>query len=103
MSEPVLILAAAADRLRGKPGRPRKDRPAAPATTLPAQAARLLDLPSAAAYLACSTWTLRDLVAAGTLRRVRVPLPGGSELRKVLLDRADLDRLIEAWKAGGDG
>jgi hypothetical protein len=32
------------------------------------------------------------------LRRVRIPLPDGRELRKLLFDREDLDRLIEAWK-----
>ena len=59
---------------------------------------RLLDLEGAAAYLAVSPWTVRDLEAAGTLHRVRVPMPNGGELRKLLFDRADLDRLIEAWK-----
>jgi len=61
-------------------------------------APRLLDLQSTAEYLAVSTWTVRDLEAAGVLRRVCVPLPGGRELRKLLFDRADLDRLIETWK-----
>jgi hypothetical protein len=60
-------------------------------------APRLLDLGGAAAYLAVSPWTVRDLEAAGTLKRVRVPT-GGGELRKLLFDRADLDRLVEAWK-----
>jgi hypothetical protein len=58
----------------------------------------LLDLELAAAYLGVSPWTVRDLEAAGVLPRVRVPLPGGRELRKLLFDKADLDRLIEAWK-----
>ena|SRR5256712_2105136 len=106
-------LAAASIRLRGRPGRPRKacdghdagislpadridsgrnDSPLGPHTT------RLLDVRAAAAYLGVSTWTVRDLEAAGSLPRVRVPLPGGRELRKLLFDRADLDRLIETWK-----
>jgi hypothetical protein len=38
------------------------------------------------------------MIAAGTLPRVRVPLPGGGELRKILVDREDLERIIEAWK-----
>jgi hypothetical protein len=59
---------------------------------------RLLDLDAAATYLGVSPWTVRDLEAAGVLPRVRVPLPGGRELRKLLFDKADLDRLIEAWK-----
>jgi hypothetical protein len=41
---------------------------------------------------------VRDLEAAGVLKRVRVPLPNGGELRKVLLDREDLDQLITRWK-----
>jgi hypothetical protein len=61
-------------------------------------APRLLDLPAAAAYLGVSPWTVRDLEAAGTLRRVRVPLPNHGELRKLLFDRVDLDQLIDAWK-----
>ena len=59
---------------------------------------RLLDLPTAAAYLGVSTWTVRDLEAAGSLSRVRIPLPNAGELRKLLFDRADLDRLIDSWK-----
>jgi hypothetical protein len=59
---------------------------------------RLLDLHGAATYLTVSPWTVRDLEAAGVLRRVRVPLPGGGELRKVLFDREDLDRLITRCK-----
>jgi hypothetical protein len=51
-----------------------------------------------ARFLSVSPWTVRDLEAAGTLRRVRIPLPNGGELRKLLFDQADLDRLVEAWK-----
>jgi hypothetical protein len=53
----------------------------------------------AAQYLTLSTWSLRDLLANGTLRRVLVPLPNGGELRRVLLDRQDLDELIQRWKS----
>jgi hypothetical protein len=59
---------------------------------------RLLDLEAAAAYLGVSTWTVRDLEAAGVVKRVRVPLPDGRDLRKLLFDKTDLDRLIELWK-----
>jgi hypothetical protein len=59
---------------------------------------RLLDLDTAAAYLSMSPWTIRDLEAAGVLARVRVPLPSGRELRKLLFDKADLDRLVGVWK-----
>ncbi len=59
---------------------------------------RLLDLHTAAAYLGVSEWTIRDLETAGTVSRVRIPLPNAGELRKLLFDRADLDRLIDGWK-----
>ncbi len=59
---------------------------------------RLLDLHSTAAYLGVSEWTVRDLEAGGLLKRICVPLPNQRELRKLLFDRADLDRLIESWK-----
>lgn len=56
------------------------------------------NLDAAAAYLSMSPWTIRDLEAKGVLPRVRVPLPRGGELRKLLFDKADLDRLIGTWK-----
>jgi hypothetical protein len=59
---------------------------------------RLLDLPTTATYLGVSEWTVRDLDAAGVLRRVRIPLPNGTELRKLLYDVRDLDQLVERWK-----
>jgi len=59
---------------------------------------RLLDLEGTAAYLGVSVWTVRDLEAAGSLRRIRSPLANGGELRKLLFDVGDLDGLIEAWK-----
>lgn len=73
----------------GQPGR---------AEPLPAAPPRLLDVEAAARYLGVSPWTIRDLEAAGTLTRVRVPLSGRRELRKLLFDRADRDRLIDLWK-----
>jgi hypothetical protein len=59
---------------------------------------RLLDVDAAAAYLGVSPWTIRDLDGAGVLPRVRVPLPSGAELRRLLFDREDLDRLVAVWK-----
>jgi hypothetical protein len=110
-------LTDAAARLRGLPGRPRKaagpqasqtpalspaaDRSQTCKVAVPALcpiSPRLLDLATAAAYLSVSPWTVRDLEAVGIVPRVRVPLPGGGELRKLLFDRDDLDRLIRVWK-----
>ena len=59
---------------------------------------RLLDLHRSADYLSLSEWTIRGLEQTGVLKRVRVPLANAGELRKLLFDRADLDRLIESWK-----
>jgi hypothetical protein len=70
--------------------------PQAPA--LPASEGRLLDVRAAARYLGLAVWTVRELEWQGILPRVRIPLPGGKDLRKLLLDRVDLDRLIAAWK-----
>jgi hypothetical protein len=64
-------------------------------------AQRLLDLRSAAAYLGLSVYTVRELEWKGTLPRVRIPLPNGGEVRKLLFDQRDLDRLIESWKDAG--
>lgn len=61
---------------------------------------RLLDLHAASAYLGVSIWKLRELEAVGTVPRIRIPLPNAGELRKLLFDRADLDRLIDGWKDG---
>ncbi len=59
---------------------------------------RLLDLNATAAYLGVSPWTVRDLEVAGTLKRVRIPQADQKDIRKLLFDRLELDRLIEAWK-----
>jgi hypothetical protein len=42
---------------------------------------------------------VRDLVQAGTIKPVRLPLGSGRDLRRVLLDRRDLDALVEQSKA----
>ncbi len=68
-----------------------------PRVTCPSLSPRLLDLARTADYLSVSPWTVRDLEAAGVIARVRVPLPTG-EVRKLLFDRQDLDKLIESWK-----
>jgi hypothetical protein len=86
-------------------GRPRNPRPTEQSEstfkldciTVASMPPRLLDLDATAAYLGVSPWTVRDLEAAGVLHRLRVPLPNG-ELRKLLFDREDLDRLIAGWK-----
>lgn len=65
---------------------------------------RILSLQDAAAYLAVSYWTMRDLVASGEVPTVRVPNPrlnGGSSLRRILIDRSDLDAVIDRWKERG--
>lgn len=71
---------------------------------------RLLSLRQAAAYVGVSYWLLRDYVIDGTLKPVRLP---GSRLkkdgrlianskdhamRKIMIDREDLDKLIRECK-----
>jgi hypothetical protein len=61
---------------------------------------RLLDLRDAAAYTGLSYWHVRDLALSGHVPIVRLPSaknPTGS-LRRILIDRADLDHLIERMK-----
>ena len=57
---------------------------------------RLLDLRAAEVYSGISAWTLRDLIASGDLPAVRPP-----RLRRVWIDKADLDRAISEWKEHG--
>ncbi len=62
---------------------------------------RLLDLKAAAIYLGLSYWTVRDLVIAGRLPTVKIPCPrsgDGRTIRRVLVDRHDLDAFIEQSK-----
>lgn len=104
----ALPLADAAERLRASPpsskfpravGRPRSVRSSsASPPTAHSQLRRLLDLPAAAEYLSLSTWSVRELVNVGVLPRVRVPLPNGGEIRRLLFDVTDLDALIAQWK-----
>jgi hypothetical protein len=101
-----LPLAAASMRLRGKPGRPRNASrttsafylETAEGSAAAANMPRLLDVQAAADYLSVSVWTIRDLEAAGELQRVRLPLSGHREVRRLLFDRLDLDRLVERSK-----
>jgi len=79
---------------------------ATPATDGP----RLLNLRQAAAYLGCSYWSVRDWCLAGLLPTVDLPplRPREGErprrtLRRVLIDRVDLDAFIEARKARASG
>ena len=77
------------------------DRGAAVAVPAP----RLLDLRAAGRYLGMSYWTIRDLVQAGTVPTVRIPCPrarDGRVIRRVLIDRRDLDALIERCREGAE-
>jgi hypothetical protein len=103
-----LPLADASRRLRGRPGRPRKvmteeEREA----RAEADRTRMRVIRAAARYLSVSVWSIRDLVAAGRLHPVRLPLgqrPNGEprELRRLLVDVHDLDRLIDASKEAAE-
>jgi predicted site-specific integrase-resolvase len=66
---------------------------------------RLLNLHQAAKYLGCSFWTVRDYVLQGLIPVVRLPplrARAGARQRKVLrrivIDRTDLDKFVETHK-----
>ena len=72
---------------------------------------RLMNLHAAAAYIGVSYWTMRDYVLDGIVAQVALPCSrrrkkggavvrraGDIDARRVYVDRADLDRLIEKCK-----
>ena len=62
---------------------------------------RLLSVADAARYLGVAEGTVRALVARGELQPVRPPSVrrAGESGRRVLLDRVDLDAVVDQWKA----
>lgn len=71
-------------------------------------APRLLNLRQMAEYLGCSYWTARDWVLQGLIPVVELPplRPRDGDrprktLRRILVDRADLDVFIDARKQVG--
>ncbi len=71
---------------------------------------RLLNMRQAAAYLGCSFWTARDYILQGLIPVVNMPPLRAREgdrqrktLRRVLVDRGDLDAFIEARKCRDSG
>jgi hypothetical protein len=78
-----------------------------PAAAQPAERVkpRLLNMRQAAEYLGCSFWTARDYILQGLIPVVDLPPLRAREgdrqrrsLRRVLVDRADLDAFIESRK-----
>jgi hypothetical protein len=68
---------------------------------------RLFSMRQSAAYLGVSFWTVRDYVLAGLIPVVQMPPLRPREgdrakpsLRRVLIDRHDLDRFIDQRKGG---
>ena len=75
-----------------------------------AEKPRLLSMRDAAAYLGCSFWTARDYVLQGLIPSVEMPplapRPGGRRrktLRRVLIDRADLDAFVASRRRRAPG
>src|SRR5262245_52896298 len=63
--------------------------------------ARLLNLRAAGTYLGVSYWTMRALVFGGLIPSVKIPCPrsnDGRTIRRLLIDRHDLDEFIEKNK-----
>jgi hypothetical protein len=76
--------------------------------SISATGSRLLDMRQAAEYLGCSYWTVRDYVLAGYVATVELPplRPREGErqrkrLRRVLIDRVDLDLFVDRLKNPG--
>lgn len=75
-----------------------------------AEKPRLLSMRQAAAYLGCSFWTARDYVIQGLIPSVDMPplapRPGSrgrKTLRRVLIDRADLDAFVTSRRRRAPG
>jgi len=80
---------------------PTKEAERAPGATPETEEPRLLSIRQGAAYLGCSFWTARDYVIQGLIPCVDMPPLAprrGSRrrktLRRVLIDRADLDAFV---------
>jgi excisionase family DNA binding protein len=56
-----------------------------------ASSPRLLTIPSAAAYLSCSVWSIRNLIWKRAIPHIQIG-------KRFLLDRADLDSYVEKNK-----
>ena len=69
------------------------DTTSAATTSSAALPPRLLGVRDAALYLGVSPFTVRNMIRDGRLQNVSVP-----GLTRVLVDRLDLDSLIETWK-----
>jgi hypothetical protein len=113
----ALPLAAAAQRLRGKPGRPSKlgtqraQGPTAPRENsggdsaaqaykthpvTPLTERRLLSVRGMCGYLSLSDDTIRTM-ATGVLASARVTVPGAGG-GKVLFDRLLVDQIVAGWR-----
>ena len=71
------------------------------AATEPAATGRLLSLPQLANELGVSFWTARTWVLNGDIPRVVLPGTNGRTLRRILVDRRDVDQFIEQSKERG--
>ncbi len=76
----------------------------APVTAWP----RLLSIDQAAQYLGLSYWTVREFINDGSIKAGPLPRPDtlrmrerralGDTVRRLLIDRNDLDALVDNWK-----
>jgi excisionase family DNA binding protein len=62
---------------------------------LPAPEPRLFGLDAAATYIDTTPRTIQRLIARGLLKPVRI-----AGMRRVFIDRQDLDRLVDTAKTG---
>jgi hypothetical protein len=62
---------------------------------------RLLSIKAVVAEYGIGEWKLRDLIEDGAISIVRPPAQPGQR-RRAMIDRVELERLIESWKCRGD-
>ena len=59
---------------------------------------QLIDTKTAAALLGISVWTVRRLIDSGALPTVKIPATQGRDVRRILIDRTDIERVVQTWK-----
>ncbi len=97
---------------QGRQGRPAAEEAVVPRGLKASVTAwpRLLSVEQAGQYLGVSYWTVREFINDGSVKAVPLPRPDtlrqrerralGDTVRRLLIDRHDLDALVDRWKRG---
>ena len=73
-------------------------------TSGPSNHIALMTISETASYLRCSRWLVRQMIQGGYLSPIRLPLPVSTSrrsgaMRRVLVDRAEVNTLIKQGRA----